>query len=191
MIEVPEQGSDPAFALPRLRNPQNPRQMTCHRTPLWFAVVLSLFCAAQINSRSLGQSDIDFNRDVLPILQSHCIRCHGPEVQEANVRLDNLPINLSDNRAATESWHEVLNVLQANEMPPPDEKQLASEQLTTTTSWLSHAIQTALAERRKTDGRIVLRRLNRVEYQNSSGPRYRSTRATSRDRPLLHRHQHR
>jgi hypothetical protein len=141
--------------------------MTCHRTPLWFAVVLSLFCAAQINSRSLGQSDIDFNRDVLPILQSHCIRCHGPEVQEANVRLDNLPINLSDNRAATESWHEVLNVLQANEMPPPDEKQLASEQLTTTTSWLSHAIQTALAERRKTDGRIVLRRLNRVEYQNT------------------------
>lgn len=141
--------------------------MTCHRTPLWFAVVLSLFCAAQINSRSLGQSDIDFNRDVLPILQSHCIRCHGPEVQEANVRLDNLPINLSDNRAATESWHEVLNVLQANEMPPPDEKQLASEQLTIATSWLSHAIQTALAERRKTDGRIVLRRLNRVEYQNT------------------------
>ena len=167
MIEVPEQGSDPAFALPRLRNPQNPRQMTCHRTPLWFAAVLSLFCAAQINSRSLGQSDIDFNRDVLPILQSHCIRCHGPEVQEANVRLDNLPINLSDNRAATESWHEVLNVLQANEMPPPDEKQLASEQLTIATSWLSHAIQTALAERRKTDGRIVLRRLNRVEYQNT------------------------
>ena len=141
--------------------------MTCHRTSLWFAVVLSLFCAAHLNSRSLGQSDIDFNRDVLPILQSHCIRCHGPEVQEANVRLDNLPINLSDNRAATESWHEVLNVLQANEMPPPDEKQLASEQLTTTTSWLSHAIQTALAERRKTDGRIVLRRLNRVEYQNT------------------------
>ena len=167
MIEVPELRSDPAFALPRLRKPQNPRQMTCHRTPLWFAVVLSLFCAAQINSRSLGQSDIDFNRDVLPILQSHCIRCHGPEVQEANVRLDNLPINLSDNRAATESWHEVLNVLQANEMPPPDEKQLASEQLTIATSWLSHAIQTALAERRKTDGRIVLRRLNRVEYQNT------------------------
>lgn len=167
MIDVPELRSDPAFALPRLRKPQNPRQMTCHRTPLWFAVVLSLFCAAQINSRSLGQSDIDFNRDVLPILQSHCIRCHGPEVQEANVRLDNLPINLSDNRAATESWHEVLNVLQANEMPPPDEKQLASEQLTIATSWLSHAIQTALAERRKTDGRIVLRRLNRVEYQNT------------------------
>ena len=141
--------------------------MIFHRPLLWFAVVLSLVCAAQSPSRSLGQSDIDFNRDVLPILQSHCIRCHGPEVQEANVRLDNLPINLNDNRAATESWHEVLNVLQTNEMPPPDEKQLSSEQLSTATNWLSLAIQSALAERRKTDGRIVLRRLNRVEYQNT------------------------
>jgi len=141
--------------------------MIFHRPLLWFAVVLSLVCAAQCPSRSLGQSDIDFNRDVLPILQSHCIRCHGPEVQEANMRLDNLPINLNDNRAATESWHEVLNVLQTNEMPPPDEKQLSSEQLSTATNWLSLAIQSALAERRKTDGRIVLRRLNRVEYQNT------------------------
>jgi hypothetical protein len=141
--------------------------MIFHRPLLWFAVVLSLVCAAQSPSRSLGQSDIDFNRDVLPILQSHCIRCHGPEIQEANVRLDNLPINLNDNRAATESWHEVLNVLQTNEMPPPDEKQLSSEQLSTATNWLSLAIQSALAERRKTDGRIVLRRLNRVEYQNT------------------------
>jgi hypothetical protein len=141
--------------------------MIFHRPLLWFAVVLSLVCAAQSPSRSLGQSDIDFNRDVLPILQSHCIRCHGPEVQEANVRLDNLPINLNDNRAATELWHEVLNVLQTNEMPPPDEKQLSSEQLSTATNWLSLAIQSALAERRKTDGRIVLRRLNRVEYQNT------------------------
>lgn len=141
--------------------------MIFHRPLLWFAVVLSLVCAAQCPSRSLGQSDIDFNRDVFPILQSHCIRCHGPEVQEANVRLDNLPINLNENRAATESWHEVLNVLQTNEMPPPDEKQLSSEQLSTATNWLSLAIKSALAERRKTDGRIVLRRLNRVEYQNT------------------------
>ncbi|MFN5185981.1 MAG: DUF1587 domain-containing protein, partial [Planctomycetota bacterium] len=120
-----------------------------------------------LGQESVDQKSIDFHRDILPILQSHCVRCHGPEVQEANVRLDNLPIDLSDNRAATESWHEVLNVLQANEMPPPDEKQLSSEELKTTTHWLSNAIQTALAERRKTDGRIVLRRLNRVEYQHT------------------------
>lgn len=142
-------------------------------TTLRIAVLLCLACILSVSmhrclgQESVDQKSIDFHRDILPILQSHCVRCHGPEVQEANVRLDNLPIDLSDNRAATESWHEVLNVLQANEMPPPDEKQLSSEELKTTTHWLSNAIQTALAERRKTDGRIVLRRLNRVEYQHT------------------------
>ena len=142
-------------------------------TILRIAVLVCLACIFSVSMRrclgqeSIDQESIDFHRDVLPILESHCVRCHGPEVQEANVRLDNLPIDLSDNRAATESWHEVLNVLQANEMPPPDEKQLSSEELKTTTQWLSHAIQTALVERRKTDGRIVLRRLNRVEYQHT------------------------
>ena len=142
-------------------------------TILRIAVLVCLACIFSVSMRrclgqeSIDQESIDFHRVVLPILESHCVRCHGPEVQEANVRLDNLPIDLSDNRAATESWHEVLNVLQANEMPPPDEKQLSSEELKTTTQWLSHAIQTALVERRKTDGRIVLRRLNRVEYQHT------------------------
>lgn len=142
-------------------------------TTLRIAVLLCLACLFSVSmhrclgQESVDQKSIDFHRDILPILQSHCVRCHGPEVQEANVRLDNLPIDLSDNRAATESWHEVLNVLQANEMPPPDEKQLSSEELKTTTHWLSNAIQTALVERRKTDGRIVLRRLNRVEYQHT------------------------
>ena len=146
-------------------------------TILRIAVLVCLACIFSVSMRrclgqeSIDQESIDFHRDVLPILESHCVRCHGPEVQEANVRLDNLPIDLSDNRAATESWHEVLNVLQANEMPPPDEKQLSSEELKTTTQWLSHAIQTALVERRKTDGRIVLRRLNRVEYQHTKEDR--------------------
>ena len=134
---------------------------------LCFACIFSVSMRRCLGQESIDQESIDFHRVVLPILESHCVRCHGPEVQEANVRLDNLPIDLSDNRAATESWHEVLNVLQANEMPPPDEKQLSSEELKTTTQWLSHAIQTALVERRKTDGRIVLRRLNRVEYQHT------------------------
>ncbi len=136
----------------------------------WFVAFFGLGSLSRVFaslSGDAGQDDIQFERDVLPILQTHCIRCHGPEVQEANVRLDNLSVDLSENRAATESWHEVLNALQANEMPPPDEVPLSSEDLTTVTQWVSKSIQAALAERRKTDGRVVVRRLNRVEYQHT------------------------
>lgn len=32
--------------------------------------------------------DVDFERDVLPLLREHCLVCHGPEEQEAGLRLD-------------------------------------------------------------------------------------------------------
>ena len=118
-------------------------------------------------SRIISAGEIQFERDILPILQTHCIRCHGPEVQEANLRLDNLSINLIEDRAVTESWHEVLNVLQAGEMPPKDEPQLSGIELSTVTDWVSNSIKAALAARQKTDGRVVLRRLNRIEYQHT------------------------
>ena len=118
--------------------------------------------------RFISADEIQFGRDILPILQTHCIRCHGPEVQEANVRLDNLSINLIEDRAVTESWHEVLNVLHASEMPPKDEPQLSGNELSAFTDWVSSSLKVALAARQKTDGRVVLRRLNRVEYQHTT-----------------------
>lgn len=129
-------------------------------------LIFSVLCCG-LASRIISAGEIQFERDILPILQTHCIRCHGPEVQEANVRLDDLSINLIEDRAVTESWHEVLNVLQAGEMPPKDEPQLSGNELSTVTDWVSNSIKAALAARQKTDGRVVLRRLNRVEYQHT------------------------
>lgn len=121
----------------------------------WFGMDAHVACA------------VDFEKDVRPILQSHCIRCHGEEVAEANVRLDTLSTDLLNDRAATERWHEVLNALDAAEMPPEGEPQLSSEQLATLTTWVATAVQQSLDARRKTDGRAVIRRLNRIEYQNT------------------------
>eukprot|EP00913_Durusdinium_trenchii_P010884 g10213.t1 len=52
-------------------------------------------------------------------------------------------------------------------MPPRNQKQLSREQRRTLTRWVSAAIKTAVEARRKTDGRVVMRRLNRVEYRNT------------------------
>lgn len=110
---------------------------------------------------------VDFKTEVLPILKSHCVRCHGPKVQESRIRLDTLSTDLVKDRAAAEYWHEVLNVLNAGEMPPDGEKPLSSKERETLTGWVSQAIQKSIEAQRDTQGRVVLRRLNRVEYQNT------------------------
>ena len=33
-------------------------------------------------------ADLDYVRDVRPILQTHCYRCHGEEKQKSGLRLD-------------------------------------------------------------------------------------------------------
>jgi hypothetical protein len=35
-----------------------------------------------------GETKVDFAKDIQPILQENCVRCHGPEKQKAKLRLD-------------------------------------------------------------------------------------------------------
>jgi hypothetical protein len=48
--------------------------------------VIILFCIA--GAPSPAPRDADFAREVFPILERHCLRCHGPEKQRSGLRLD-------------------------------------------------------------------------------------------------------
>jgi len=52
-------------------------------------------------------------------------------------------------------------------MPPEEELQLSTEQHQSLTTWIESSIKEAINARHKTDGRVVIRRLNRIEYQNT------------------------
>ncbi len=41
-----------------------------------------------LSTSSLIAADVDFVRDVRPIFDTHCTKCHGPEQQESGLRLD-------------------------------------------------------------------------------------------------------
>jgi mono/diheme cytochrome c family protein len=53
---------------------------------LFLTVLAVLAIAIAPNAKSDEQ--VDFKRQVLPILVSHCFRCHGPDKQEGGLRLD-------------------------------------------------------------------------------------------------------
>mgnify|MGYP002628050174 FL=1 len=137
----------------------------------WFALMLVRSFTALFTTifyvGAVASAEPDFDKDVLPVLKTHCVKCHGPEKQESGIRLDDLSTDLVNDRAAAENWHEVLNVLNAGEMPPTDERQLTAQQHQTLTTWISTKVKHAIEAGRDTSGRAVLRRLNRLEYQNT------------------------
>ncbi len=106
----------------------------------------------------------DYVKDVRPLLERHCVKCHGPEKQKGKFRIDTLGQKLHEGESAG-FWHEVLDQLNEGEMPPEDETQLTAEELATFTGWLEAGLKQAAAKRSSTGGRQLMRRMSRYEYQ--------------------------
>ena len=109
----------------------------------------------------------DFDSEVKPILVRRCVACHGEEDPSGAVRLDTLSTDLVKDSAAAETWHDVLNVLNLGEMPPEGEPQLTREERDVLAGWITEQIRHAVEVRKSTGGQVVIRRLNRVEYDNT------------------------
>ena len=65
-----------------------------------------------------------------------------------------------------EQWQSIRERLRAGEMPPEDQPRPDAKQVAAVIQWIDARL-VEVAARRKAEGRTVLRRLNRVEYQNT------------------------
>ncbi len=118
-------------------------------------------------SSSAVERQPDFQRDVLLALKKHCFKCHGPKKQKSDLRLDDLSIDLLNDRPASETWHDVLNSLNRGEMPPEDEPQFSDAERRAVIGWLTRELDRVAEAQREAGAGVVLRRLNRVEYNNT------------------------
>ena len=99
-------------------------------------------------------------------LAQHCLACHGADKPKADLRLDTLSTDLSD-AAARETWTAVVERLEAGEMPPKEKPRPAEGDIRAVLASIKPPLAAAIAADRARQGRTVLRRLNRVEYQNT------------------------
>lgn len=98
-------------------------------------------------------------------LKEHCLRCHGPEKAKGDLRLDQLDTDFS-RPSAFERWREVASRTQSGEMPPKKEPRPEAARAQAFVQDLNARLDAASA-RQRAAGRTVLRRLNRVEYENT------------------------
>ena len=88
---------------------------------------------------------VSFERDIKPILENHCINCHGPEKEEGtrlDIRDDAMDyIEVGDPENST--FYEQLITDDEDElMPPPDEENpLTAEQISLVKTWISEGAE--------------------------------------------------
>jgi mono/diheme cytochrome c family protein len=109
------------------------------------------------------QEPDEYQDSIAPILREACSDCHGPTLQEGNVRVDTLDPNLRTGKDVT-WWTEVYAVISKGEMPPPDSSELADADRKRVVEWLSNELHAASIARRQSASHTAFRRLTRYEY---------------------------
>jgi len=99
-------------------------------------------------------------------LEKHCIECHDADVQKGDLDLTALKFDLKQPLNFLE-WARVHDRVKAGEMPPPKEARPEAGELEGFLGGLRSQLVEAEAQRQAMEGRTELRRLNRVEYENS------------------------
>ncbi len=135
----------------------------CRKVGAWFGVGLTLL-GVVANCQADGAQQ--FDEQVRPLLARHCVACHRGDKPKGKLRLDNLMPDFGD-AATREHWSAVVKRLQAGEMPPKEQPRPTAKEVQTLTDWLAPRVTAAEVAARAAQGRVVLRRLNRVEYENT------------------------
>jgi len=95
-----------------------------------------------------------------------CLDCHGPAKAKGKFRVDQLDFTFAA-KGAEDRWLAVRDQITSGEMPPKAKPRPARTDIDATAHWIDAKIDSVELARRAAQGRVVLRRLNRIEYENT------------------------
>lgn len=99
-------------------------------------------------------------------LEKHCIRCHGPQKAEGDIRFDQLSREFKAG-ADTHHWAEALDKVNSGEMPPKKEPQPTQSEISEFVTSLDARLKEGRAARMAARPAVAHYRLSRKEYQNT------------------------
>ena len=98
--------------------------------------------------------------------EEHCLECHDSEAKKGGLDLEKLGTQFQDPAQFAE-WVKVHDRVRSGEMPPKKKTRLARADVALITGWLNSELSAADAERQKKDVRAGVRRLSRLEFENT------------------------
>ncbi len=99
-------------------------------------------------------------------LEQHCVRCHGPEKEKGDLRIDQLSRDFKLG-ADAHHWAEMIEQVNSGEMPPKKEKKPTQEEISAFVASLDLRLKEGRAARMAARPTVAHYRLSRKEYQNT------------------------
>jgi hypothetical protein len=106
---------------------------------------------------------IALSKSLDTFFEAYCYNCHDADTMKADLNLEGLTRTIGSATDA-EHWQDILDQLNAGEMPPKNKKQPTAEDLAKAVGDLTESLQAAQELLKDSGGQIALRRLNKREY---------------------------
>jgi hypothetical protein len=130
------------------------------------SISLIVAATASVCSAAPAPSTGPFNTQVKALLDAHCVDCHGEDVQKAGLRLDTLPADFASAKTSAH-WVKVLDKMATGEMPPKKQERPPLPALQAAMTYLRSELHTASLAYQQKQGRVMIRRLNGTEYEDT------------------------
>jgi len=125
-----------------------------------------LVLAALLAAQRVARADEEFERDVRPLLKTHCFECHGAKVQKAKLDFER---SLDPARVGRDLkiWQESVRRVSAGAMPPKGKRLPTEPERAAFARWLEGRIGQLESAEPSDPGPSFPRRITRREYRNA------------------------
>lgn len=134
-----------------------------HQIALIFGI-LNLLSSLSVMAKSTKETSF-FEDNVLPLMEEYCYDCHGDGAQKGSFSMEEL-LSMGNFGDHSKQWDRVWKNIYNRNMPPANVAQPGDEEISTILSWVEKSAFKHNPEQID-PGHIVLRRLNRIEYENT------------------------
>src|SRR5262245_3089683 len=127
-------------------------------------VLLGTVCGPVSMVKAGGPDGLVFRSKVAPVLKRYCLDCHSGKKPRGGLAFDTIAPDFEKHGRA---WKSALDRLTDHSMPPKGKPQPTGPEARVVMDWVASGLKAHQARRSATQGRALLRRLNRVEYNNT------------------------
>ncbi len=132
-------------------------------------VSVALWGTGAIQPPQVAAAKLDsYQSQIAPFVKKYCVECHGPDASEGGIALHSYDSEMAVLKGR-KHWEKVLGMLQIKAMPPVEDgrERPTHDEFAAVAAWLEDKLFNIDCKLNRDPGRVTVRRLNRVEYNNT------------------------